>query len=87
MTIQDDNPKSFSVKQKLCLHFVPRDDQGELGTNSIASTEAASLWNTHISKVLWHVRWTQKGLMPIKPAVHLIENVTLAAGRALHLTN
>ena len=36
-------------------------------------------------KLIWHMRWTQKGLAPIKPAVHLVGTVQLPSGQCLKL--
>ena len=34
-------------------------------------------------QLIWYMRWSTKGLTPIKPALHLVGNVELAGGKAL----
>ena len=63
-----------------------QDDQGaEISAHSFGVKCDHSYWGSDMSQVMWHVRWTQKGLMPVKPAVHLTNRVSLPAGRALLL--
>ena len=35
---------------------------------------------------VWHMRWSAKGLIPVKPALHLLGNVELEAGRGVQLS-
>lgn len=43
------------------------------------------LWDSHATKVLWLVRWTKSGLMPIRPAVYFVKTATVPEGKALCL--
>ena len=43
-------------------------------------------WISEVAKQIWHMRWIAKGLAPMKPAVHLLGEVTLQNGRVVNLT-
>ena len=79
-------PKKITLTQTHRILFLPKDDQGtEISAHSFGVKCDYSYWGSDMSQVMWHVRWTQKGLMPVKPAVHLTNRVSLPAGRALLL--
>jgi hypothetical protein len=40
-------------------------------------------WSNDITEMIWMVRWTNKGLTPIKPAVYLSNTCELGPGRAI----
>ena len=42
-----------------------------------------AVWDSHVTKIVWAVRWGIKGLQPIKPCIALTKLVPLATGRAL----
>ena len=44
--------------------------------------EPLTSWNPEIVQLRWQVRWTQKGLMPVKPVLHLTGSLALPAGHA-----
>ena len=82
MTLNTDNPKQFTCQVTHKVVFQTQDAAGDLSANNIGAKEALSTWNTDVLMVIWHVRWAQKGLMPVKPAVYLRAGVTLGAGKA-----
>ena len=83
----EDNPHRFNLTQVHRVAFIPKVEQGaEVSATSIGLKEAMQYWSSTVSRVIWSVRWTQKGLMPIKPEARLWEEVVLAAGRSCHLT-
>ena len=57
----------------------------EPSQNTIGSKVAMDEWETDVTTVLWVVRWTARGLMPIRPQVHLKVSAVLSTGRALEL--
>ena len=84
----------FKLTHKIC--FVPptkRDapDEGaekpskeeSLTFTNIASRESAA--DLQCASLIWHVRWTVKGLQPLKPMIHLTKKLCLAAGQCCKL--
>ena len=82
----------FKLTHKIC--FVPptkRDGQDEgdkpgkeesLTFTNIACREPSATFGALESATLiWHVRWTVKGLQPLKPMIHLTKKLCLAAGQ------
>ncbi len=66
--------------------FLPKDDSSsEVTTNNIATKEELQYWMSEQMEVLWVVRWTAKGLMPVKPVVHIRETCVLPPVRATAL--
>ena len=56
------------------------------GTGSFASlVPYASLGALKHASVIWSVRWSAKGLMPVKPTVRLMGEVALDAHKAMKL--
>ena len=83
MNLQD--PHKFVLTQTHKIAFVSKDEgAAELAASTIGMKEEVSVWNSQCLQVLWNVRWTAKGLMPVKPSVHLKGNLNLLAGRACH---
>ena len=87
----DGSPGEFTVK---CIHHVwftkKPDSEGTAAAAahthlSIASVLDHNEWNTRASKLVWVVRWTAKGLMPVKAAAVLTQSGKLATGRAVKL--
>ncbi len=50
---------------------IPRVTLLSLKGNNIACKEALNQWNSDVLMMVWVVRWTAKGLVPMKPTVHL----------------
>ena len=42
-------------------------------------------WNTEVLELVWVVRWTAKGLMPIRPVVISRGEVTLESNNAVRV--
>ena len=87
----------FKLTHKIC--FVPptkRDgaDEGAekpgkeetISFTNIASRETAGTFcDLQCASLIWHVRWTVKGLQPLKPMIHLTKKLCLAAGQCCKL--
>ena len=84
IVIDDGNPKEFKLTQTHRICFQPKDENGEASQNNLAMKEEPKTWNASCLHVLWVVRWTAKGLMPVKPQVHLKGSLILPAGRSCH---
>ena len=52
---------------------------------AIAGKVSLAEWQNDVVTIVWVVRWTNKGLMPIRPQVHLRAEAVLPTGRALEL--
>ena len=86
VTTDTANAKKFTLTQTHQICFVPVEqaatDKETTTQNNIASKEDVKHWNSGIMHVLWAVRWTAKGLQPIKPVVHLKGELVIPPGRA-----
>ena len=84
-----DLPGSFVITQTHQIAFVVSDTSSEGSKTCPASTFAIHApleqWNTKVSAMLWQVKWTNKGLTPIKPAVYSLMEIELLPGRCLIL--
>ena len=84
-----DDPESvnqFDLKSTHRVIFVPK--PGEDGATAAKHNCGSQLphdGNSSCIRLLWHVRWCQKGLSPVKPALHVLGNLDLKAGWALKL--
>ena len=56
---------------------------GKLTVGNIATKEDPKYWSSDVTAIRWNVRWTQKGLQPIKPRVSASKKLTIPGGRAL----
>ena len=84
--VDSTDPTQFSLTMTHRVLFLPKDDSSsEVTTNNIATKEELQYWMSEQMEVLWVVRWTAKGLMPVKPVVHIREACVLPPGRATAL--
>jgi len=83
----ESDPKMFTLELTHKVAFTPKLDDAEIISQAnAAAKEVIQSWRgSPVVKILWNVRWTTKGLMPVKPAVHLILGVSLPVGRSLLL--
>ena len=95
------DPGCFELKRELDIHFVPtgkgKSEQGEDGEGEeaqkvvVMQTQAACLlaetaaWNEDFTKVIWQVKWTAAGLMPVRPVVLSTLDFEIPKGHALQL--
>ena len=82
-----EDPKEFSLTPEHKVAFYPADaDKDPLITcTNFATKFTKAHWEAPSNSIaaLWMVRWSAKGLMPVKPVVHLVGSATLPPGRAL----
>jgi hypothetical protein len=83
------NSQHFTLLTTHRVAFMPKDEEGTAITHgNIGTKEDVNVWETTNTHVLWNVRWTAKGLMPVKPAIYLKGgDLVMAAGRACHVTH
>ena len=59
---------------------------GKEETATLARHNCAwSLPKSHLTPI-WHMRWAAKGLLPVKPALHILGGMELEVGKAVRLT-
>ena len=80
------NPKNFTLSTTHRVAFALKEEGAESTqtANNIGLKCPFPMWNCGCLFIVWHVRWTLKGLVPVKPAVLLKASVTLAAAESLH---
>ena len=84
------DPSKVSVKTTRQVAFEGLDDEqpgGKVSVTNLGNRCELELWKTKFSDVVWHVRWTAKGLMPIKPSVVFTEDIAIPAGHAALLAD
>lgn len=86
LVIDQQDPKKFTVTQTHRVAFFPKED-GEDNALNFGRKEPATAWSSHALAVHWAVRWAAKGLMPVKPIVHLKGSIALPPGRAILCSN
>lgn len=80
---ETDDIKQFSLTS---THHVVFMCKVEEGTEWSSKNLAAKVWKAGMDggplKLIWYMRWATKGLLPIKPVLHLLGQATLTAGQA-----
>ena len=80
-----DPPQKFNIEVTHDVVFVIKIEgvaDKDINCHAIAAKEELNVWNTDVLNTLWVVRWAAKGLMPVKPVVHLNGSLNLLPGRA-----
>ena len=91
----DRGPGAFKLEVKHPVKFKPAPStvaegpvEGMLPAvlqTGVAARVNNNVWTNAITSIVWSVKWSQNGLMPVRPHVVLLEPVTLAIGRAVLL--
>ena len=79
------DPKLFTITQSHVISFNPLEAK-EVAASNMATKEPVSFWNNEVTHVVWSVRWSQKGLMPVKPGVLLKGELNLMSEQACSVT-
>ena len=85
MVVNDENPKKFSLttSHRICFVGASGESEPEASIGNIGMKEALDVWAKCPNFVLaWTCRWSAKGLMPVKPSIHLKLGLTVPIGRA-----
>ena len=80
------DPKIFTITQTHMISFNPNEAAKENTASNMATKEPVSFWNNEVTQVVWFVRWSQKGLLPVKPAVFLKGELNLMSEQACSVT-
>jgi hypothetical protein len=87
LAVDLESPKKFTLTSSHRVVYQPKQDEDkEINANNIGKKESPSTWSSGCLCVLWVVRWAQKGLMPVKPVVHIWGDVMIPTGKCLHCT-
>lgn len=83
-TIQEgESLQEFNLTVTHQVAFVAKIEEGtEMSQKNVALKLYTDGVNSPL-QLIWYMRWSTKGLTPIKPALHLVGNVELAGGKAL----
>ncbi|CAK9018185.1 Uncharacterized protein SCF082_LOCUS13970 [Durusdinium trenchii] len=83
---ETDDIKQFSLTTTHRVVFVCKTEGSEWSSKNVAS----KVWKAGMDggplKLIWYMRWATKGLVPIKPVLHLLGHATLTAGQAADVT-
>ena len=85
-TLSPNKPGCFTCVQEHQVVFLKKEDSTDATQTNIGAKVPFSTWDSRVTRILWLVRWTAKGLMPVKPCVHFSVEVALATGRAAEIT-
>ena len=76
-------PKKFTLTQTHKVCFATSEPGADINHGNIGARVKFNMWaQSEVSQSLWHVRWTQKGLMPIKPALYMAGGLVIPAEQA-----
>lgn len=78
-------PNEFTLEATHRLMFALKEEPAEVSIHNVAGKAAMASWATEATEILWVVRWTQKGLTPVRPAVYMKGAVSLPPGHACYL--
>ena len=90
ITIDTNDPSKMTFQQTHRIVFENELDRNgkpaELSNANFAAKEEYQSWaSSPAAQVIWAVRWTAKGLQPIKPVLVLQGSCVLAPGRCLYI--
>ena len=70
--------QKFTMTQTHRVCFRPNEAVKEVTAANMATKESIHYWTNSATHLVWFCRWTQKGLMPVKPGVYLKGELVLA---------
>ena len=77
---------NFTCEQTHKIVFTIKGGESSVTQSNICAQENIAFWvGLHWVRVLWVCRWTQRGLMPVRPEVRLAGSTSLVAGTAVLL--
>ena len=92
----DKNPGMFKCIRKNDVWFSPAKDTQDVQdpadanakTNQVGGAKLMpnSAWQSDMASIVFSVRWGPNGLMPVRPQVVLLIDLTLAPGQACKLS-
>ena len=102
-TLVAETPGQYKFELTKVVAFIPADrkskpeasnakkedgEESTLAATNIAARESPGVFEgLHCCNLVWWVRWTVRGLQPIKPMIHLNKRLVLPVGQACQLTS
>ena len=96
-TPEDQNPGMFKCIRKNDVYFSPAKDSQDVQdpadaaakTNQVGGAKLVpnSAWQSDLVSIVFSVRWSPNGLMPVRPQIVLMMDVTLPAGHGCKLSS
>ena len=95
-----EKPGSFNFTRKQMVAFVPNgptqrteEEQGKeagkeeaITSSNIGCRESLGTYSSlSHGKIIWSVKWTVKGLQPVKPQLHLLKKLSLPVGKSCQM--
>ena len=77
--------QNFSLKQTHKVVFVRKDEEQQVLAKHNVASQVPFNDRSSCVKLLWHMRWCQKGLTPVKPALHVVGALSLPPAHGLKL--
>ena len=98
-SIIPEKPGSFNFHRKQMIAFVPNGPSQRLEEENKEATKEEAISCSNIgcrepvatyskltnAQIIWTVKWTIKGLQPVKPQLHLLKKVCLPVGKSCKL--
>ena len=82
-------PDHFTLERNVTCAYqladVPTDDGSAVLSTLLGSTIPWNTWNTGSTTLLWSLRSSQKGCVPVRPSVHVMRALTIPANAFLRL--
>ena len=79
-----ESPTTFTLNQTRNIAFTVAGDthtDAPKAANMFATQVPLWAWIAQLTEVLWQVKWTPKGLTPIKPAMYSLMEVEFVVGQ------
>ena len=81
------DPRTFTLSVSHRVAFFPKQEEDkDVNVGNIGKKESIQTWTAGSLILLWVVRWSAKGLMCVKPQLHLRGTLCLPPGRACDCT-
>jgi hypothetical protein len=87
-TPQGSDPGAFGLDRSNDIFFVPSvsaDSTPSVGQSAVARIVPIGSWTRGIAGLTWVVKWTAKGLMPIRPQIVSFRQLTVTPGHAVRV--
>ena len=76
----DPNDLTFTQTHRVCIVVEPIGDGEGTTLQNIGAKTTLSSFDNDCSQIYWIMRWSPKGLMPVKPVVYMKAGIALQPG-------
>ena len=87
-TPQENDPGAFGLDRLNDIFFVPSvsdDPKASVGQSAVARIVPIGSWTRGIAGLTWVVKWTSKGLMPVRPQIVSLRPLTVTPQHAVRV--